>query len=49
MKQDYAMRGTGSAVVDLPLNWMDKELHSWIYFTSPDETIYSTSQYICRF
>jgi len=49
MKQDYVLRGTGSAVVDLPAHWMDKEIHSWIYFTSPIGTSYSTSQYICQF
>jgi hypothetical protein len=49
MKQNVALSGAGSAEVDLPLNWMDKELHSWIYFTSPIGTIYSTSQYICQF
>ena len=49
LKQDYALRSAGSADVVLPVNWMDKELHCWIYFTTPDGTIYSTSQYICQF
>ena len=49
LKQDIALSGAGSAEVDLPVDWMDKELHSWIYFTSPNGIQYSTSQYICQF
>ena len=49
LKQNVALSGAGSAQVDLPVDWMDKELHSWIYFTSPNGILYSTSQYICRF
>ena len=49
LKQDYTLRGAGSTDVDLPAHWIDKELHSWIFFTSPDGTIYSISQYICQF
>ena len=49
LKQNVALSGAGSAEVDLPVNWLDKELHSWIYFTSPNGIQYSTSQYICQF
>src|ERR1035437_10026515 len=30
LKQHVALSGAGSVEVDLPVNWMDKELHSWI-------------------
>ena len=49
LKQNVALSSAGSAEVDLPLDWMDKEVHSWIYFTSPNGILYSTSQYICQF
>jgi hypothetical protein len=49
LKQNVALSRAGSAQVDLPVDWMDKDVHCWIYFTSPNGILYSNSQYICRF
>jgi len=49
LKQNHSLRSAGSVDVELPVNWADKEIHCWIYFTSTDGTVFSTSQYICPF
>jgi hypothetical protein len=45
--RDYqTIRSAGTATLELPAVWEGVELHCWIYFTSPDGTVSSNSQYI---
>ena len=48
LKQHYALRSDGSIEIKLPVIWAGKEIHCWIYFTTPEGSIFSTSQYICQ-
>jgi len=48
-KQKHALRNAGIVNVELPLIWIDNEIHAWIYFTSSNESLLSTSQFICTF
>ena len=46
LKKDFAIRSVGIAEVELPVIWEGAEIHCWIYFTTPDDSLTSTSQYV---
>jgi len=46
LKQNMVLRGAGTIDVELPAVWAGQSVHCWIYFSSPDGKMNSTSQYI---
>jgi hypothetical protein len=46
LKQNLILRGEGTVEIELPIVWAGQSVHCWIYFTSPDGTVNSNSQYI---
>ena len=46
LKQNIAMRNTGDTTVELPAIWANLEIHCWLFFTTPDGSVNSDSQYI---
>lgn len=46
LKQNIVLRGVGTVDIDLPAVWAGQSVHCWIYFSSPDGTMNSNSQYI---
>ena len=48
-KQNQAIRSEGTVIVELPDIWVGKDIQCWLYLTSTDGSLCSTSQYICQF
>jgi len=46
LKQNVVLRSIGTVDVELPTVWAGQSVHCWIYFSSPDGKMNSTSQYI---
>ncbi|HEY5592848.1 MAG TPA: DUF6266 family protein [Paludibacter sp.] len=46
LKQNEVLRSAGTTDVELPSIWAGQPVHCWIYFSSPDGTMNSDSQYI---
>lgn len=48
LKESIALRKDGKAEVTVPTVWAGASVHCWIYFTAPDGSQTSTSQYISQ-
>jgi hypothetical protein len=46
LKQNIVLRSLGTVDIELPAVWEGQSVHCWIYFSSPDGTLNSNSQYI---
>ena len=46
LKLNQAVRSAGIAELELPAVWAGAEIHCWVYFSTPDETLNSASQYV---
>ena len=46
LKQNFAIRSEGNVEVDLPASWIGSEIHCWMYFTTNNESSFSTSLYV---
>ena len=46
LKQSEAIRSVGGIELELPAIWQGAEVHCWTYFSTPDDTLNSVSQYI---
>lgn len=46
LKQNIALRIENTVEIELPAVWADQNVHCWIYFSAPDGSVNSTSQYI---
>jgi hypothetical protein len=46
LKQNIVLRSVGTVDIELPAVWAGQSVHCWIYFSSPDETMNSNSQFI---
>ena len=46
LKQNIATRTTGDITVELPAIWANLEIHCWMFFSSPDGSMNSNSQYV---
>jgi len=47
-KQNCTLRSVGMITVDLPVEWAGGNVHSWIYFSTPNGSRNSLSSYISR-
>jgi len=45
-RYECAIRSEGKAEIHIPAGWLDSDIHGWIYFTSADGKLNSTSLYI---
>jgi len=45
-RYEYAIRSEGKAEIQIPAGWLDSGIHGWIYFTSANGKLNSTSLYI---
>jgi hypothetical protein len=46
LKQNHAFRSVGTAEVELPEIWAGSEIHCWIYFSTPANSLNSASKYV---
>ena len=46
LKLNQAVRSAGNTELELPAVWVGAEIHCWVYFSTPDETLNSASQYV---
>jgi len=46
LKLNQAVRSAGNSELELPSVWAGSEIHCWVYFSTPDETLNSASQYV---
>lgn len=46
LKQNEAQRSIGNAELELPAVWAGAEIHCWVYFSTPNNTLNSASQYV---
>ncbi|MFZ4454840.1 MAG: DUF6266 family protein [Bacteroidales bacterium] len=46
LRENQTIRSASSATLELPAVWAGIELHCWIFFTAPDGSVSSNSQYI---
>lgn len=46
LKQNHVLRSAGDAEIELPALWVGAEVHCWMYFSSPNDTLNSASQYV---
>jgi hypothetical protein len=46
LKQNIVLRSVNNVEVELPAVWAGQNVHCWIYFSAPDSSVNSTSQYI---
>jgi hypothetical protein len=46
LKQNHAFRSAGTAEVELPEIWAGSEIHCWIYFSTPTDSLNSVSKYV---
>jgi hypothetical protein len=46
LKQNNALRSASNAEIELPAFWIGAEVHCWMYFSSPNDTLNSASQYV---
>jgi hypothetical protein len=45
-RYECAIRSEGKVEIQIPAGWLDLDIHGWIYFTSTDGKLNSTSKYI---
>lgn len=45
LKQNHALRIAGTTEVELPEIWAGSEIHCWIYFSTPNNSLNSPSSY----
>jgi len=45
-RYECAIRSERKAEIQIPAGWLDSDIHGWIYFTSADGKLNSTSKYI---
>ena len=46
LKQNHAFRSAGTAEVELPEIWAGSEIHCWIHFSTPENSLNSLSKYV---
>ena len=45
-RYEYAIRSEGKVEIQIPAGWLDSDIHVWMYFSSADGRLNSTSQHI---
>ena len=48
LKENCATRSAGTFTADLPTEWVNGAIHTWIYFSNADGSRNSKSKYICK-
>lgn len=46
LRESVALRPTGNVNIEVPLVWVGKELHCWVYFSTPESSLTSVSTYL---